>query len=57
MATVMDRIGPTMRVVCADVMSCLLPGPECGSSSSVIRKTRFVADLGALLRVMVRYAL
>ena len=38
----------TINVVLADVMSCLVPGPGCGSSSSVIKKTRFVAVFGAL---------
>ena len=39
----------TVNVVRAEVTSCLLPGPAWGLSSSVIRKTRFVAVLGALI--------
>jgi hypothetical protein len=42
----------TIKVVRAEVNNCLLPEPEWGSSSSVIRKTRFVAVLGALYGLM-----
>ncbi len=38
-----------MRVVRAEVMSRGLCEPTRGSSSSVMRNTRFVADFGALL--------
>lgn len=38
----------TSRVVFADLRSCSLPAPECGSSSSVMRKIRFDAVFGAL---------
>jgi hypothetical protein len=41
----------TIKVVRADVMSCLLPGPEWGLSSSVMRNIRFEAVLGALEEV------
>ena len=39
-----------MSVVLADVMSCLLPVLGWGLSSSVIRKTRLEAVLGALIK-------
>jgi hypothetical protein len=38
----------TFKVVRADVSNCSLPETGWGSSSSVIRKTRFDAVLGAL---------
>lgn len=40
---------PTTKVVWAEVDSCAPPSPECGSSWSVIRNTRFIAVFGALI--------
>ncbi len=42
-----------MRVVRAEVMSLGLCEPAKGSSLSVIRNTRFVADFGALLGALI----
>jgi hypothetical protein len=46
----------TVSVVRADVTSRGLRELARGSSSSVMRKTRFVADFGALLYVLINVA-